>query len=116
MLDRDRRVDAYAWLLRHGTEEQLFAHLDATLLVDAWPDVAPRLSPELRPGWDPLVYAAGEAVIDQLLIAGLQARRPDPLGRRAHERLVERLAARGPTAEQIRRMLRRRELDVGRRR
>ena len=105
---REDRAHAFAWLLQHGDEEQLFSHVDGALLVDAWPDVAPRLSPALRRLWHPLVYAAGEAVIDQLLIAGLQARRPKPLTHQARERLIERLAARGLDAEQIRRVIHRR--------
>lgn len=108
MLNRDRRIEGYTWLLRHGYEQQLFAHLDGALLVDVWPDVAPRLTPDLRHLWHPLIYSADEAVIDQLLIAGLQARRPTPLTRRARERLIERLAADGLTADQIRRVMRRR--------
>lgn len=108
-LKRDGRVDGYLWLLQHGDEEQLFTHVDGALLVDAWSDVAQGLSLDLRHLWHPLVYAAGEAVIDQLLIAGLQARRPKSLTRQARERLIERLAAEGLSAEQIRQELRRRE-------
>jgi hypothetical protein len=48
LLNRGGRVDAYVWLLHHGDEEQLFTHVDGALLVDAWPDVAPGLSPALR--------------------------------------------------------------------
>lgn len=108
LLDRKTRIEGYIWLLRRGAEEQLFTHLDAALLVDSWPNIAPRISPELREFWQPLVYAAGEAVIDQLLIAGLQAGRTAPLGRQTRERLVERLVARGLTAQQIRQLLRHR--------
>jgi hypothetical protein len=38
--------------------------VDGALLVDAWSDVAQGLSLDLRHLWHPLVYAAGEAVID----------------------------------------------------
>ena len=76
LLARDTRIEGYIRLLRRGTET--FAHLDAALLVEAWPEVAPHLDPELRRLWHPLVYVAGEAVIDQLLIAGLQAGGPGP--------------------------------------
>lgn len=48
LLNREGRADAYAWLLQHGEEEQLFTHLDGALLVDAWPEVAPRLPSGLR--------------------------------------------------------------------
>jgi hypothetical protein len=116
LLDREGRVGAYVWLLGHGDETHLFTHLDGALLVDAWPDVAPRLSYDLRRLWHPVVYAAGEAVIDQLLIAGLQPSRPKPLTRQGRERLVERLIARGLTADEIRRVLRRRESEEDRRR
>jgi hypothetical protein len=55
-----------------------------------------------------LVYAAGEAAIDQVLITGLQAGRPKAPSRRARERLVARLAAPGLTAAEIREVLRHR--------
>lgn len=108
LLDRKTRVEGYIWLLRRGTEEQMFNHLDAALLVDAWPVVAPRVSPQLRGLWAPLVYAAGEAAIDQLLIASLRVARRAPSSRRARKQLVERLATRGLNAEQTREVLRRR--------
>lgn len=108
LLDRKTRIEGYIWLIRRGSEDQLFTHLDAALLVDAWPEVAPRLSPELRQLWRPLVYAAGEAAIDHLLIASLRADRPEPLSRQAQSRLIERLATQGLTAEQIRDALRHR--------
>ena len=87
----------------------MFTHLDGALLVDAWPDVEPRLSPDVRAMWRPFVYDSGEAVLDQLLIAGLQADGPKPLSQRGRERLIERLATHGLTAEQIRQALRHRE-------
>ena len=106
LLHRERRVQEYVWLLQHGDERKMFTHLDAALLVDAWPDVEPRLSPDVRALWQPLVYAAGEAVLEQVLIAGLQAGPPEPLSKRARERLIDRLVERGLTAEQIRQVLR----------
>jgi len=106
LLDRDTRIEGYIWLLRRGTEAQLFKHLDAALLVDAWPAVAPRLSPELRGLWAPMVYAAGEAAIDQLIIASLRAGTPDPLlSPRRRKNLVERLKARGLSADDVRKLL-----------
>lgn len=83
LLDRDGWIDAYAWLLRNGDKTQPFTHLDAALLVDAWANAAPGLTPDLRPLRHPLVYAAGEAAIDQLVIGGLQAGRPAVPSRRA---------------------------------
>ena len=47
-MDRDGRVSAYTWLLKHGDDTQLFTHLDGALLVDVWPDVAPHLTEKLR--------------------------------------------------------------------
>lgn len=106
LLDRDTRIEGYIWLLRRGDEAQLFKHLDAALLVDAWPAVAPRLSPELRGLWAPLVYAAGEAVIERLLIAGLRSGTPDPLlSPRRRKNLVRRLKARGLSADDVRKLL-----------
>lgn len=108
LLDRDGRVAAYAWLLRHADETQLFTHLDGALLVDAWPDVAPHLTEQLRSHWQPLVFAAGEGWLDEYLIASLQEGRPKPVGRQARARAIQRLADRGLTADEIRRVLRRR--------
>jgi transcriptional regulator with XRE-family HTH domain len=109
VLVRATRVEGYIWLLRRGSQEQLFKHLDAALLVDAWPDVAPRLSPELRHHWAPLVYAAGEAVINEMLIAGLRNEHSKPLRRPAKKQLIARLTARGLTVDEIRQVLRRRQ-------
>lgn len=107
LLDRDARIEGYIWLIRRGDEAQLFKHLDAALLVDAWPAVAPRLSPELRGLWAPLVYAAGEAAIDRLLIASLRAGARDPaLSPRRRKNLVKRLKDRGLSADEVRRLLR----------
>lgn len=107
LLGRDTRIEGYIWLLRRGSEVQLFKHLDGALLVDAWPAVAPRLSPELRGLWAPLVYAAGEAAIDQLLIASLRAGTPDsPLSPRRRKNLVKRMKERGLSADDVRKLLR----------
>ncbi|MFE6647402.1 hypothetical protein ACFVJS_12620 [Nocardioides sp. NPDC057772] len=67
--DRDRRPAGYAWLLRYGTETHLFEHLDAALLVDAWPDLADTLPPEIRAAWAPLVGHTAEQGIEELSIA-----------------------------------------------
>lgn len=105
LLNREGRVDAYAWLLTHGDEEQLFNHLDAALLVDAWPDLAPRLPAALRSEWQPRVLEAGMG-----WLADERARRQHehgrPVSRRARERAIRQLAGRGLTADEIRRVLR----------
>lgn len=107
LLDRATRIEGYIWLLRRGDEAQLSKHLDAALLVDAWWAVAPRLSPEPRGLWAPLVYAAGRTAIDQLLIATLRAAARHPaLSPRSRTRLVERLKERGLAADDIRELLR----------
>jgi transcriptional regulator with XRE-family HTH domain len=107
LLDRDTRIEGYIWLLRRGDEAQLFKHLDAALLVDAWPTIAPRLSHELRGLWAPLVYAAGEATIDRLLIASLRGAARNPaLSPRRRKNLVKRLKDRGLSADDVRRLLR----------
>lgn len=108
LLNRAGRVKAYAWLLTHGDEEQLFHHLDGALLVDAWLDLAPRLPAELRNEWQPLVLTAGMG-----WLAGARERRRDEhsrsVGGRARERAIRQLASRGLTADEIRRTLRHRE-------
>ncbi len=105
LLNREGRIEAYAWLLTHGDEEQLFNHLDAALLVDAWPGLAPRLPAELRSAWQPLVLEAGMG-----WLADERARRQDerggPVSRRSRERAIRQLASRGLTADEIRRALR----------
>lgn len=107
LLDRNTRIEGYILLLLRGDEAQLVRHLDSALLVDAWPAVAPRLSPELRGLWAPLVYTAGEAAIDQLLMASLRAGKTNPpLSPCRRRSLVERLKDRGLSAEDVRRLLR----------
>lgn len=105
LLNREGRIEAYTWLLTHGDEEQLFNHLDGALLVDAWPDLAPRLPRDLRSEWQPLVRAAGLG-----WLAAERARWQDehdrPVSRRARERAIRQLASRGLTADEIRRALR----------
>ena len=104
LLNRDGRIDAYAWLLTHGNEEQLFNHLDGVLLVDAWPDLAPRLPRDLRIEWQPLVQAAGLGWLAAER-ARWQNEHDRPASRRARERAIRKLASRGLTAEEIRRAL-----------
>ena len=106
--DRDGRVAAYTWLLGYGDETMLFTHLDGALLVDAWPDVAPHLTEKLRSYWLPLVHAAREGWLDGYLIASLQEGRPKSVSRQARARAIQQLADRGLTADEIRRVLRRR--------
>jgi transcriptional regulator with XRE-family HTH domain len=105
LLNPEGRIEAYAWLLTHGDEEQLFNHLDGALLVDAWPDLAPRLPAALRNEWQPLVLAAGMG-----WLADERARRHEedkrPISRRARQRAIRHLASRGLTADEIRRALR----------
>lgn len=105
LLNRESRVDAYGWLLTHGDEEQLYTHLDGALLVDAWPDLAPRLPATLRSEWQPLVLTAGMG-----WLAAERARRrgegKSPISRRAREHAIRQLASRGLTADEIRRALR----------
>jgi transcriptional regulator with XRE-family HTH domain len=68
---------------------------------------APRLSPELRVLWAPLVYAAGEAALERLLVASLRAGTPDPgLSPRRRKNLVGRLKARGLSADDVRKLVR----------
>ena len=108
LLDRDTRVAAYAWLLHHGDETQLFEHLDGTLFVDAWSDVVAHLPEDIRRRWAPLVRSVAEAGLDELLVVSLRKGRPRPVNQKARARAIERLAAHGLTADEIRAVLRRR--------
>lgn len=105
LLNREGRIDGYAWLLTHGDEEQLFNHLDGALLVDAWVDLAPRLPAELRSEWQPLVREAAMGWLGDER-ARWQDDQRRPMSRRARERVVRHLAGRGLTADEIRRVLR----------
>lgn len=107
LLDRSARVEAYAWLLKYGNETQLFDHLDGALLVDAWPDVVPRLPAQLRKLWGPLVFQVAEGWGDEHLVASLRAGRPKPISARARARAIKRLAEYGLTIDEIRAVLRR---------
>lgn len=104
LLNREGRIDAYAWLLTHGDEEQLFNHLDGALLVAAWPDLTQRLPADLRHEWQPLVLNAAMG-----WLAEERARRQDkhgkPISRRARERAIRQLAERGLGPKEIRRAL-----------
>lgn len=104
LLNREGRADAYAWLLTHGNEALLFNHLDGALLIDAWPDVAPRLPPELRQEWQPLVLTAGLGWLDAER-ARWQRQRKKKVSRQARERAIRQLADRGLTPDEIRRVL-----------
>jgi transcriptional regulator with XRE-family HTH domain len=104
LLNREGRIDAYAWLLTHGNEEQLFSHLDGALLVDAWPHLTPCLPRDLRSEWQPLVQAAGLGWLAAER-ARWQNEHDRPASRRARERAIRKLASRGLTAEEIRRAL-----------
>ena len=106
LLNREGRVHAYSWLLQHGDEEQLFTHLDGALLVDAWPEVAPRLPTDPRRQWQPLVLTAGMGWLDGER-ASAESGRPKPASRQARERAIQRLAERGLTADEIRQVLHR---------
>jgi len=104
LLNREGRVEAYAWLLTHGDEEQLFNHLDGALLVDAWIDLAPRLPAELRSEWQPLVREAALGWLPDER-ARWQDEHGKPISQRARERAIRQLASRGLTADEIRRVL-----------
>ena len=108
LLDCENRVEAYAWLLQNGDETLLFEHVDGALLVDVWPDVVPLLPAPLRKLWGPLVFQAAEGWVDEHLVASLRAGRPKPVSPRARARAIKRLAEYGLTADDIRKVLRRR--------
>jgi hypothetical protein len=91
--------------LRRGTAEQPFKHLDAAPLVDA--RLRSPAQPQLPGLWAPLVYAAGEAALDGLLVATLRAGTRDPaLSPRRGKNLVERLKELRLSAEDVRKLLR----------
>jgi transcriptional regulator with XRE-family HTH domain len=105
LVNRKGRIEAFAWLLTHGDEQQLFNHLDAALLVDAWVDLAPRLPAELRREWQPLVRDAALGWLTDER-ARWQDEHGKPISRRFRERAIRQLASRGLTADEIRRTLR----------
>lgn len=108
--DRDRRPTGYAWLLRYGSETQLFEHLDAALLVDAWPDLADTLPPEIRAAWRPLVGQTADQAIEELIITDAQEwgqdYRRQTATRAKKLRVFRRLADYGLDPDQIRVLLR----------
>lgn len=108
MYERRDRLNAYAWLLEHGSPEDLLARLDGVLLVDAWPEIAPSLHESVRNAWLPLIAHAYEAQIDAELIEGLRARSVRRPGRRALKRAVIRMVERGLTYDEIVRVIRNR--------
>lgn len=52
------RTEAYVQLIEHCGEEKIFRHIDAALLVAAWPAMSRRLREPVREAWDPLVHDA----------------------------------------------------------
>lgn len=52
------RTEAYVLLLEHCGQEKIFRHVDAALLVAAWPAVSRRLREPVRQAWEPLVHDA----------------------------------------------------------
>jgi hypothetical protein len=90
-VNRENRVDAYAWLLTHGDEERLFNHLDGALLADAWPEIAPRLPTALSSEWQPLVLDAGMGWLDAER-AHWREGRSSPVSRQARARAIRQLA------------------------
>lgn len=52
------RIEAYVLLLEHCDQEKIFKHVDAALLVAAWPAISRRLRAPVREEWEPLVRDA----------------------------------------------------------
>lgn len=106
LTERAERAAAYIWLLEHGSPEQLLAHLDGALLVDAWPQLAASLHTDVRQAWAPLI----DSTLDDWLIARLrdqEARRlRKPLSRQARGRAIRRMFEYGLTQDQVRAALR----------
>lgn len=103
---RAGRDAAYIWLLEQGSPEQLLAHVDGALLIDAWPEMVASLHDDVRRAWAPLI----DSTLDEWLIAGLrdqEARRlRKPVSRQARERAIRRMLEYGLTQDQIRAALR----------
>lgn len=107
---RPGRIDAYRWLLEHGTPEQIFDHVDGALLIDAWNDLTDLPAP-LRVEWQPLVEDAYTDMIDVLLVQGLRdkyrQKTPSIRAQSRHlKRIVQRMADRGLTPDEILQVLR----------
>ncbi len=105
LTDRADRYSAYIGLLEHGSPEQLLAHVDGALLIDAWPEMVASLHDEVRRAWTPLIGSAH----DEWLIAQLRdrevLRRPKPGSRQDRERAIRRMVEHGVAAEHIRAVL-----------
>jgi transcriptional regulator with XRE-family HTH domain len=56
LADRTDRRDAYAMLLREGTQKELLEHLDGVLLVELWEELV--LPEGVRSAWQGLVQGA----------------------------------------------------------
>lgn len=52
------RTEAYVLLLEHCDQEKIFKHIDAALLIAAWPAMSRRLREPVRQAWEPLVHDA----------------------------------------------------------
>lgn len=108
MTSREERIKSYVALLEHGAPEELLAHLDGILLLDAWPEIAPHLHEAVRDAWTPLVWNTLNAGDDQLLVEGLRTALDEEqrhAGRAARLRAVERLVDLGVPYDAIARVL-----------
>lgn len=104
----NQRIAAYAWVILHGNESQLVAHLDAALLIDAWRDIAPLLPEPIRHAWGELVGSTIDGWFSDTFRADWEAGRPKKPGKAARERAIRRLADHGLSADEIRAVLNRR--------
>jgi transcriptional regulator with XRE-family HTH domain len=102
------RQTTYLWLIRYGREEDQIAHLDAALLIDIWPDIAPHVPDEIREAWGHLVNATIEGWFIDKFRDDFQTPRPKPISKAAHKRAIRALADHGLTHDQILAILARR--------
>jgi len=106
LTDRADRDAAYIWLLEQGSPEQLLAHIDGALLIDAWPEMVASLHDDVRRAWAPLI----DSTLNEWLIARLRnqegRRLRKPVSRQARERAIRRMLEYGLNQDQIRAALR----------
>lgn len=111
MTSHSERLEAYIWLLEHGTPEVLLRHLDAALLLEYWHELTPAMHPQVVDAWDPLVARALDAWWIDQLAEGLAARQTHrPITQAAQVRAMRRMAGYGMSRAEILEVLKRRRL------
>ncbi len=106
MVTHKQRLEAYIWLLEHGTPDILRRHLDAALLLEYWREMTPSMHPDVVHEWRHVVTVAEESWWIDELREGFEARKQQPITRAAQIRAIRQMMGYGLSRQEILRVLR----------